>query len=563
MSVPQIPGYLEPPRGDTLADLWSMPAGRFPKELWPVENLRAVSKAPSGWLTVSEHFFTSAKHGGTGCVLVCGEQPSSALKDTTWIGHDLGTVSIWGDGTFESGLVATERNVTVEFFVQAHEPVGASLPVIDISHPFLWYWDAFPVNNGWKYLNSAGREQELIRYELTKDSWKIEVRALEFRQYLAAYGRQAVIQLDYVTKVDSSKFPRVDDSFNSDWANFDIHILHESMMGERPAFSRLLGQYLITGLRNSRVPRLEEWDRKHDYPTFIYGLDAETGHPLVHTCDPDQLGTYFDKDNSRLHYLTPIYFKREVLQPYASEPTRYSLTRSRLSCLNLWGIEISFNSQGLVEVYLGDLGRDLPPEEWGHWRTYNVPPEGKMDEGRFRRDFLNQPASSRDPMGDLRRARDRVAAASEQLLGKPAWKPLTGEIKAEFDSLIGPMSDDPASLGQPLLVLTKALIDGIDPAPLKAYLTTFEKGDQSLQLLRRFTEQLGDESDVTAILRALQSFRSKGGIAHLAGSQKGVAAATLGIAGLSNMDAFESVAVRATACLAAITQLIRDTLAKG
>ena len=297
----------------------------------------------------------------------------------------------------------------------------------------------------------------------------------------------------------------MDSDFENSWAHFTFHAMHELAMGDdRPSFSRLLGQYVITGLRNSRVPRFEDRPEDRDYPTFIYGLDADTGQPLSHSCDPRKLGTYFDKDGSRLHYLTPIYFKREVLQPYASEPNRYRLSSTRLSCLDLWGVAISFNSTGLVEVYLGDLGRDLPSDEWGHWRSYNVPPQGKMDEGRFRRDFLNQWADSKDPTGDLRRARESAARVSARLLGVPIWRPLTGDIKAEFDSLIGPLADDPASLGQPLLVLTKALVDGIDPTPLKSSLPSFEKGDQSLRLLQRFAEQLGDTSDIAAILRSLQ-----------------------------------------------------------
>lgn len=365
-----------------------MPAGDFPEELWPVDNLRAVSDKPSEWVTIEEHFFNEAKHGGSGCVLVNAEQSELALRDTTWIGRDLGEVGIWRDGTFENGLVASEGEVTVEFFVHARRPSGASLPVVEISYPFLWYWDAFSTKSGWKYLNRAGREQDLVRWELTDDSWKVEVRALEFRQYLAAYGRVAIIQLDYVPRTNSAEFERVDDEFENEWAHVGFYALHDLSMGDRPAFSRLLGQYLITGLCNSRVPRSEERSQDRDYPSFIYGIDPNTGQPLTHTCDPDQLGTYFDKDGARLHYLTPIYFRREVLQPYASEPTRYRLSSSRLSCLDLWGIAISFNSADLVEVYLGDLGRDLPSDEWGHWRSYNVPPAGRMEEGRFRRDFL-------------------------------------------------------------------------------------------------------------------------------------------------------------------------------
>lgn len=131
---------------------------------------------------------------------------------------------------------------------------------------------------------------------------------------------------------------------------------------------------------------------------------------------------------------------------------------------------------------------------------------------------------------------------------------------AEFASLIGPLTDDPVSLGAPLLVLTKVLVDGIDSAPLKSYLKKFDKGEQSLRLLQRYAQELGDTSDMTKVLRELQNFRSKGGVAHLAGSQRSKAEAALEISGLSNLEAFESVTVRVTACLTALTELMSEAL---
>jgi hypothetical protein len=195
MSVPSIPGYLERPAHGTLADLWPRPVGAFPDELWPIDYLRTVSNNPSGWLTIEEHFFTDAKHGGTGCILVRPEQSISALQETSWIGQELGTASVWGNGGFGNGLEATDGDIRIEFFTQGRTASGASLPIIEVSQPFLWYWDAFPTSNGWGYLNRAGREQELIRWKRAHSSWKIEVRVLEFRQFLAARGRNAILQL--------------------------------------------------------------------------------------------------------------------------------------------------------------------------------------------------------------------------------------------------------------------------------------------------------------------------------------------------------------------------------
>jgi hypothetical protein len=99
-------------------------------------------------------------------------------------------------------------------------------------------------------------------------------------------------------------------------------------------------------------------------------------------------------------------------------------------------------------------------------------------------------------------------------------------------------------------------VDGIDPKPLKRHLKTHEKGERSLRLLHRYSEELGNTSDITAVLRDLQAFRSKGGVAHLAGSGKDQATAALGISGLSNAEAFRSVVQRAASCLRALSELM-------
>lgn len=564
MSMPRVPGFIEQPPPNNLAELWTRPDASFPNELWPADVLAQVVRDPVGWLTVEEHFHVDEIHGGRGCVVVSAGD-SAVLDSTCWTGRDLGNVSVWGDDTFEDGLTQTDEDRHVEFFLQARQTSGSVLPVIDVALPFLWYWDAFPVVNGWHYLNHAGRDQELIRLEATAEAWKVEVRALELRQYLSARRQDAVVQIDIVTKRDLAEFDRVDDEFANAWAHFDLHILHDRSMPNRKASSRLLGQYVVSGLANSRVPRWQERREDRVYPEFVYGVDAETGQALKHNCDYEHLGTYFDKDASRLHYLTPIYFKREVLQPYAAQPGRYRLSVTRLECLNLWGMDISINSVGLVEAYLGDLGRDLPSEEWAHWVAYNVIPEGKMEEGRFRRDFLGQWASSKDPAGDLRRARAKAAVSSESLLGSPIWKPLERDIAAEFESIIGPLTDDPSALGPTLLLLTKALVDAIDPKPLKTYLTTYEKGEQSLQLLRRLVNELTDDGDgdPTEILRSLQGFRSAGGVAHLAGSRRPVVTAVLGISDMTNIEAFEFVATQLSDCLNRISDLCDNVAANS
>lgn len=556
-----IPGFLEGTPPTRLLDLWPRPSGDFPDELWPSDLLATIRPDPTGWLLVCEHHFAEESHGGTGCVLVAPEHRTDALGGISWIGRGLGQFSVWsdfeGNSSFESGLQVTERDADLEFFIQVRRPTGSSDPVVEISQPFLWYWDAYPVASGWAYVNEAGRPQELLRLRVAREHWSIEVRALEFRQFLHACSRDAVLQIDYVPKTTSDSFEKVQDEFSCGWAHFHF-ATGDGLTGRRPGFARLVGQYVLPGSRTSRVPRFEQEDGGQTYPSFIYGTDPGSGEPLRHTCDPDELGTYFDEDNSRLHYLTPVNFTREVLIPYAAEPNRYRLTRFRLECLNLWGLDLSFNTAGLVEVYLGDLGRDLPADERSHWLTYNVLPEGEMEAGRFRRDFLAQFAPSPDAPGDLRGARARVAEASAKAFGTPIWRPLGDDIAPEYESMIGPLSDDRSALTGPLLLLTKCFVDAIDPAPLKSFLQDAEPGERSLSLLSRVAERIGGAQEDVEPLRALYDVRSSGGVAHLAGSRSDGALQRLGIQGMSTIDAFDHVALRLTECLNHLATLMDD-----
>lgn len=561
VSIPRIPGFTgkEQP---SLATLWQPPPGNYPAQLWPRDILARATPNPIGWVVIEEHFYREEFHGGTHAILANKTATDEALRDTTWAAqHKIGDVQISTshpekERRFTNGLTVQDADARFEFFVDVKEHHGFSLPTVEITHPFLWYWGAFPTDAGWSYLDSAGRNVELVRAQVEMDAWRVEVEALALRTYLADAVLDLIVQLDYVPKAELHKFGRLDDEFANDWAHLDWHALTDSHL-MNPTFSRLLGQYVVRGQRTTRVPMWDEPDSETKLPEFVYGVDPTTGALLKHTCDPDELGTYFDQDDSRLHYLTPINFSREVLGRYAAEPNRYTVTSHRISCLNLWGLEISSNTAGLIEAYLGDLGK-LPASEHSHWLAYNVPPEGDMEEGRFRRDFLNQFASSPDQLGDLRHARNEVNRVSREHFGESLWRDLDDQTAKEFDRLVGPTTNDPSSLVGPILTLVKALVDGINVDLLKSQLGGAKKGEQSIALLTRWVPMIGLPQDAIEPIAALQAFRSAGGVAHLAGSRTADARARLGIDDLAPWPAFIHVVAALTDMLTNIATALSE-----
>lgn len=559
MHIPSIPGYEIGDSPPTLGHLWNRPGGDYPVGLWPEEELLRICPDPTGWLTIEEHFHRSGDmYGGTHSILIDGRFREHVLQSgTQWSGlNDLGEVEVWSDGTFSDGLTASRNgDDALMFFSAVREHHRFVLPTFEITPTFLWYWDAFPSEGGWSYLDAAGRSVELIRISISMDEWKVDVAALEMRTFLAASGRELLVQKDYtVLTTESIKpFERVDDSHRTLWSHFDwFAIVDEGITGSSTAFSNVMGKYVVEGTITARVRRIEARNADKNYVEFTYAVDPRTGEMKRHTSDPKMLGDY--ADGSRLHSMTPVYFNREVLNRYASEPSRYKVTAGRIWCLDLWGLDISTNTAGLIEAYLGELG-SLPEGEQAHWLAHNVPPDGQMDEGRFRRDFLNQSVGSPDPIGDLRRARNRAAAATATALGSPVWRDLDSRAATEFEALLGPTSNDPSALTAPTITLTKVLVDGMDPAPMKRRLGGGQPGEKSIALLRRFLESLGDTEETAEAFAALQAFRSAGGIAHLGGSNANAASARLGIDGMSPLEAFAHMIVRMTKALNHVADL--------
>ena len=163
---------------------------------------------------------------------------------------------------------------------------------------------------------------------------------------------------------------------------------------------------------------------KGDSVRFIVGIDDE-GNNVEYTSDPDQLCELLWPNPAAPHYLTSIYFRREVLGKYFAEPERYEVTDGLLSCSSLWSCRIDNDLAAHVVVFLGDLGRNLPYEERLRSRQFNVPPEGGVSETNFRRSFLAQFTDAVAPDLSFRREYEALASAWQAMQGWPLFLPLS------------------------------------------------------------------------------------------------------------------------------------------
>ncbi|MEW2173267.1 hypothetical protein AB0935_25585 [Streptomyces sp. NPDC007027] len=269
------------------------------------------------------------------------------------------------------------------------------------------------------------------------------------------------------------------------------------------------------------------------FPEFTVAIDPNTGENITSTCDPDKLSNYFT-DRGTPHYLTRVYFRREVLNRYTSQPSRYRIEHGRLSCLGLWGISIGTNPEGLIEVYLGDLGRDLPTEERDHWLSFNVPPGGGRDEARFSRDILGQWTDGPpDPLRRLFVAREQFSTALGTLLGQAVYKPWHPADQIAFEGMHMPTSSEQHEADTLILLLAKGVIDYLNVKALRRLPGVIDSKATSINCLEAWATSTGGDSEtLIRPLRLLQGLRSAGP-AHLRGKDWH---ATLTRAGLDEMS---------------------------
>ena len=74
------------------------------------------------------------------------------------------------------------------------------------------------------------------------------------------------------------------------------------------------------GKRLTPPPPVEQcgvwpFEPAQSYETFIIGTD-DVGNTIEFTCDSDALANYFGANPQAPHFLTPVFFKRAVLEKY-------------------------------------------------------------------------------------------------------------------------------------------------------------------------------------------------------------------------------------------------------
>jgi hypothetical protein len=501
-------------------------------------------------LAYADHGFA----GGWFCALVPDASVPLVMAAPAWDLHK-------GDGGFEIRSDETHGHTYVrlngahgvEPLVVVRSYDGIRPKELELSEEYRLFHNIFHDQSKGEWIRFAGDGTEIVVGRLVEG--RLELRVRELRQYLAIRRmhlavyfqswRESPIALDQLPQDELAENRRDEDSC------YDFGVLEESIRGRAgiKTFSKLIGKKLIRPLPLKSCGIWPYEDEKV-FEKFIIGAD-EDGRDVEHSCDPDALANFFGANEGAPFYLTPVFFRREVLARYFAVPSKYKVEDGRLQCAALWSLKIDNNHPDRVIVMLGDLGRDLPEGERRHWRAHNVQPDGAgISEVNYRRNVLGEWFDAQAPDLVFKAAYERMNETWAVRLGWRLHSPLREDDAHCLGSLRGLIAEEQAEFDEQIKNLTKLLVDQLNDAAIQARLPSKIEKERGINKLGRLLDQEGVPNAKQHIdfLKALYDIRSMGA-AHRKSSNYEKLWKRLGYEGRSLSSVFEEILVNATKML--------------
>lgn len=341
----------------------------------------------------------------------------------------------------------------------------------------------------------------------------VKVNKKYLKRYLAIKNMALVLHVD-----SRCIFTEFDNSINNDNLSYsDDSLIYNLNIGKSKSnglqnYSILYAKKLIYGCELVNCG-IWPYDKKKEYEDFIIGMD-KNGHDILFTCNPDKLSNYFGANPSAPHYLTPVFFEKEVLTKYYSKPEKYQVDDCIIRCGNLWSLYIDNQNSDYVSAYLGDLGRDLPSKkEQLYWKSYNKAIDGTLSNTKFQRDFM---ATFTNPESIDFIFKNKYIETNNLFKNKLGWNlflELSEEDKYNFEGLRIPVTNSIVEMDMLTLSLVKVLLDSLNEKYILKQLTgTYEKLNGSISRLETWIKEksLENYQDHIKFLRNLQELRSSG-----------------------------------------------------
>jgi hypothetical protein len=433
-----------------------------------------------------------------------------ALKDASWDLHI-------GDGApglvtqYESGNEVTwysrASDEGIEFFALKRSFHGIRPAYWEISEDFRLYFNLYEDRPNKRFLkiDDNGDEHEAVRMSASE----IRVKTRLLREYLGVRKMRLVLYFDYsrfspktLQELGIEEYHTMEsteDQVISKGARRWIGFSEEN----KRTHGFVMGKKILSG--DLHVVRNSFSREEREYVDFLIGVD-EDGHEITHTCDEGQLANYFGNNPGSPQYLTPVFFRKEVLNKYYSQPEKYTVTDGYLTCASMWSLQIDNNHPDSVMVFLGDLGH-LSHIEQMYWRGFNIA-SGKMSRTAYERSFLGRFADAEKVDFFFKQRFSLFNNKWKKKFGWELFKPLVGKDEYYLKILRVPLTNDQREFDEQVLALAKVFIDSLNEKELARGITQ-KPNAKGLDKLEEWLKKNGGYSaPMMEFLRKLQGLRS-------------------------------------------------------
>jgi hypothetical protein len=474
-----------------------------------------VELGTEAWVDLYRQDSSDSESVGWYSALIPSDRKDAALRDPSWdfsIGDGRpGFVEYFREGERIVEYLPRGSDDNVEPLVIYRNFFGIKPSLLEIAEEFRLYLNLYfsPATNDYLIIDEDGESEAVIEVRPTR----VRARLREVRQFLAA--KQCFLALYFDSKVYSTltvgEVPpdQLKATHVAQELRYEFHVAAADWMEGFSSFSRLLGKKLIRPpeRREARIWPFAEDEEKQE--EFIIGTDANGGD-VVHTCDPESLSDFFGKNPGSPNYLTPVFFRRDVLGRYLANPDRFQIEDGFLRCRGLWGLRIDNNHPSNIVVFLGDLGRDLSLREQNYWRSFNVRPRGGISEVEYRRSILGEFADASRPDLRLRALLPSFCESWKRRFGWELFLPLHEGDSYCLTCLSIPVTDSQKEFDEQVMKLSKLLVDSLNEAALVEAVGPGPENEKGIAKFERYLEAAGypEAGDVAQFFRDLQALRS-------------------------------------------------------
>lgn len=294
---------------------------------WRDRIIPSMGKEP--WITIYLNQVTEDENFSIFSALIPNTCVETVLSQISWdlnIGQGQpGCVISYGkDEEKEVNYLRFGNSDGIEPFVICRSFHGIRESYNEILEEFRHYhhlYHDFDRNQLLKF-DDGGNEVVVAKIERNK----VEILVREVRQFLAVKKMHLAIYFDFkrYSELMFDDFP-IRLEHKDDLTFYELSASSEQIFhtNKHKSLSCLLGKKLISPLPLERCGIWPFDEKQEEYIDFIIGLD-DNGDSVKYSCDPDGLANYFGANPDAPNYLTPVFFRHEVLTKYYAHPERYS-----------------------------------------------------------------------------------------------------------------------------------------------------------------------------------------------------------------------------------------------